>query len=256
MGRRRFLRGPGVTETVLGPVAPCHALCVALIAVTMAFAPALASQPSAGRHPVSGREFARPMSVAGAAWLDRAEREAEEQPSRAMKLLGVTAGMTVADIGAGSGYFTERLAKLVGPSGQVYAADIQQGMLDLIARRLASQNLQNVTLVRSEPSNPRLPPNAIDLALMVDVYHELSEPQVVLRHIATALKSDGRLVLIEYKGEDADIPILPSHKMTVAQAKLELESEGYVLVSANSSLPRQHLLTFRKRPSDVDSKRR
>jgi ubiquinone/menaquinone biosynthesis C-methylase UbiE len=206
-----------------------------------------ASQATPGRHPVSGREYARPMGVAGAAWLDRAEREQEEQPARAMQMLEVAAGMVVADVGAGSGYFTERLARLVGPAGRVYATDIQPGMLSLIERRVARERLQNVTPVLGAPSDPRLPANTFDLVLMVDVYHELSEPQTVLAHIRTALKPAGRLVLIEYKGEDQTIPIIPSHKMTVAQAKLEVESEGFVLTTVNSTLPRQHVLTFTKR---------
>jgi ubiquinone/menaquinone biosynthesis C-methylase UbiE len=206
-----------------------------------------ASQATPGRHPISGREYARPMGVAGAAWLDRAEREQEEQPARAMQMLEVAAGMVVADIGAGSGYFTERLARLVGPAGRVYATDIQPGMLSLIERRVARERLQNVTPVLGAPSDPRLPANTFDLVLMVDVYHELSEPQTVLAHIRTALKPAGRLVLIEYKGEDQTIPIIPSHKMTVAQAKLEVESEGFVLTTVNSTLPRQHVLTFTKR---------
>jgi ubiquinone/menaquinone biosynthesis C-methylase UbiE len=212
--------------------------------VVLAVAALAASQASPGRHPISGREYARPMGVAGAPWLDRAEREAEEQPTRALQIMQIARGMTVADIGAGSGYFTERLARLVGPRGRVFATDIQQGMMDLLKRRLSNQRIENVTLILSEPSNPQLPAGTIDLALMVDVYHELDDPQTVLGHIRKALKPEGRLVLVEYKGEDPTIPILPSHKMTVAQAKMEVEAEGFVLTTANSSLPRQHVLIF------------
>jgi predicted methyltransferase len=208
----------------------------------------VAAQRSPGRHPVSGREYAWPMGVAGAPWLERGEREAEEAPSRALRLLKVAPGEVVADVGAGSGYFTERLAGLVGQTGRVYATDIQQGMLDLLGARVSRAKLENVTLILSDPADPKLPPNAIDMVLMVDVYHELGEPQTVLGHIRTALKPSGRLVLIEYKGEDPSIPIIPSHKMTVAQAKLEVEHEGFVLASADSSLPRQHVLTFVKKP--------
>ena len=188
------------------------------------------------------------MGVAGAPWLDRAEREQEEAPTRALQIIGVAEGSTVADVGAGSGYFTERLARLVGPSGRVFATDIQPGMLDLTAKRLQRQGLQNVTLVLGEPANPRLVAASVDLILMVDVYHELGDPMTVLRHLREALKPGGRLVLIEYKGEDPTIPILPSHKMTVAQAKMEVEHEGFVLSRVDSSLPRQHVLIFTHRP--------
>jgi predicted methyltransferase len=213
----------------------------------LATAVALAAQSAPGRHPISGREYARPMGVSGAPWLERPEREQEERPSRALEIMQVAPGMTVADIGAGSGYFTARLARLVGPEGRVYASDIQQGMLDLIQRRVAREQLTNVTLVLGEPANPRLPEAALDLALMVDVYHELGDPQTVLAHIRRALRPGGRLVLIEYKGEDPSIPIIPSHKMTVAQAKLEVEHEGFALATADSSLPRQHVLIFSPR---------
>jgi protein-L-isoaspartate O-methyltransferase len=217
-----------------------------IVLVTAAILPGGAQRP--GVHPISGREYARPMGLAGASWLDRDEREAEEAPSRALQIIGVVEGSTVADVGAGSGYFTERLAKLVGPSGRVYATDIQEGMLELAARRLQRAGLQNVTLVLGEPANPRLIAASIDLILMVDVYHELGDPMTVLRHLREALKPTGRLVLIEYKGEDPTIPILPSHKMTVAQAKLEVEHEGFVLTTVDSSLPRQHVLIFNRRP--------
>jgi predicted methyltransferase len=205
-------------------------------------------QRSPGRHPISGREYAWPMGLAGAPWLDREEREAEEAPTRALTLMKIEAGSTVADIGAGSGYFTERLARLVGPTGRVYAADIQAGMLDLIRARMARERITNVTLVLSSPADPRLPSSSIDLALMVDVYHELHDPQTVLARIRESLKPGGRLVLVEYKGEDPSIPILPSHKMTVAQAKMEIEAEGFVLTTVESGLPRQHVLVFTSRP--------
>jgi predicted methyltransferase len=219
---------------------------IAIVALGLGGA-AVVAQQGPGRHPVSGREYARPMGLAGAPWLDREEREVEEAPTRALSIINVAAGSTVADIGAGSGYFTERLARLVGPTGKVYAADIQAGMLDLIRARLARERITNVSLVLSAPADPKLPLQAIDLALMVDVYHELHDPQAVLGHIRESLKPGGRLVLLEYKGEDPSIPILPSHKMTVAQAKLEVEAEGFVLTTTDSSLPRQHVLIFTRK---------
>jgi protein-L-isoaspartate O-methyltransferase len=220
-------------------------------AATFVVAAALLAAPSAqqaDRHPVSGRVYAQPMGVAGADWLDRPERDAEEQPARALALLKIRAGDTVADVGAGSGYFTERLARLVGPAGRVYANDLQRGMLDRLWQRMAKARINNVTLVQGAADDPRLPANAFDLILMVDVYHELGAPQTMLGHLKRALRTGGRLVLVEYKGEDPSIPIRPEHKMTVAQARLELESEGFTLAEADSSLPRQHVLVFRPAP--------
>ena len=199
-----------------------------------------------GVHPVSGRVFALPMSVEGAAWLDRRERELEEDPDLAMRLIRVQRGSTVADIGAGSGYFTLRLARAVGAQGTVYATDIQQGMLDLLQTKVARAKLANVVPVLGTIDDPRLPAGSIDLALMVDVYHEFSQPQRMLHRIREALKPGGRLVLLEYRGEDPDVPILPDHKMTKAQVKLEVEHEGFEQSRVYDDLPRQHLIVFTK----------
>jgi ubiquinone/menaquinone biosynthesis C-methylase UbiE len=218
-----------------------------LVATFVLFICVATQAQGVGSHPVSGRVYARPMGVAGAPWLEREEREDEEAPTRALEIIKVAPGSTVADIGAGSGYFTERLSKLVGPAGKVYANDIQRGMLDLLQRRVDQLRLTNVMLVLGEPADPKLPSASIDMALMVDVYHELGDPQTMLANIKKALKPDGRLVLLEYKGEDPSVPILPLHKMTVAQAKLELEHEGYKLARVDSSLPRQHVLIFSTR---------
>lgn len=199
-----------------------------------------------GTHPISGRVYAGPMDVSGAAWLDRSEREREEAPDAALKILGIQRGSTVADIGAGSGYFTVRLAALVGPMGRVYANDLQQGMLDIIRRKLSAARITNVTLVLGAADDPRLEPNSLDLALLVDVYHEFLAPQVMLRGLREALKPGGRLVLLEYREEDPNVPIRPLHKMSVAGAKREVESEGFVLSTVNEDLPWQHLLIFTK----------
>src|SRR5687768_12031598 len=175
-------------------------------------------------HPISGRRFAQVMSAAGAAWLDRPERIEEEQPDRALDVLKIPKGAVVADVGAGSGYFTVRLAERVGPTGKVYAADIQPEMLRLLGLRLTKERIGNVTLIQGDVDNPRLPQGALDLELMVDVYHEFSAPQTMLRHLRDALKPDGRLVLLEYRKEDPSIPIREDHKMSVAEAKLEVEA--------------------------------
>ena len=213
-------------------------------ALVLALAAVVAAQT--GVHPLSGRRYAQTMSVEGADWLDRSERDQEEDPDRAIDVLKLQKGATVADIGAGSGYMTEKLSKKVGPTGRVYATDIQQGMIDLLNRRIAKRKLANVTPILSAQDDPRLPVEAVDLAIMVDVYHELSQPQLMLRHIRASLKPGGRLVLVEYRKEDPTIPIRPEHEMSVAEAKLEVEAEGFKLTQTNEDLPRQHVLIFTK----------
>jgi ubiquinone/menaquinone biosynthesis C-methylase UbiE len=198
-------------------------------------------------HPISGRRFAPVMSATGADWLDRSERENEEGPDRALDVLKIPKGAAVADVGAGSGYMTVRLSTRVGPTGKVYANDIQPEMLRLLGRRLMTEHITNVTLVQGSVDDPRLPQSAVDLELLVDVYHEFSAPQAMLRHLRDALKPEGRLVLLEYRKEDPSIPIRPEHKMSVAEAKLEVEAEGYTLSNIDESLPRQHILVFTKR---------
>lgn len=200
-----------------------------------------------GVHPITGRRYAGTMSADGAAWLSRPEREAEEQPDKALQLIGVAQGSTVADIGAGSGYMTLRMAKLVGPTGKVYAEDIQSRMLELLQQNAKRQKAGNVQTVLGAFDDPRLPAATMDLVLMVDVYHEFSEPQKMLRHIGEALKPDGRMVLVEYRGEDPAVPIRPEHKMTVEQVKAEVEPEGFRLERVMEDLPRQHVVIFGKR---------
>jgi SAM-dependent methyltransferase len=199
-----------------------------------------------GVHPISGRRYAGVMGWQGAEWLERSERLSEEEPDRALDALGPLTGLTLADVGAGSGYFTVRLAARAGEQGRVYANDLQPEMLKMLAARLARESVRNVTLVQGTIEDPRLPASSIDLVLMVDVYHELSEPQKMLGAIRVALKPGGRLVLLEYRKEDPDVPIRPEHKMSVAEAKMELEAEGFTLARVDGRLPRQHILIFSK----------
>ena len=201
-----------------------------------------------GVHPLSGRRFAPVMGYQGAEWLERTERDEEEAPDVALRVLNIPKGASVADIGAGSGYMTVRLAARVGPTGRVFANDVQPQMLELLARRLAGKRIANVTMVQGTADDPKLPPSSVDLELMVDVYHELSQPQAMLRHLREALKPGGRLVLLEYRKEDPTIPIRPEHKMSVAEAKLEVEAEGFTLSKVDESLPRQHILIFTVKP--------
>jgi len=212
--------------------------------VLLAVVVGVLAQGTTGVHSISGRRYATTMSVAGADWLDRVERDREENTERALRIIRIMEGSTVADIGAGSGYFTTRMARLVGARGKVYANDIQPGMLDIIRRKLDRERIANVELILGDTDNPKLPAASLDLALMVDVYHEFSQPQTMLRHIREALKPDGRLILLEYRAEDPRVPILPEHKMTVAQVRLEVESEGFRLATVNEELPWQHILIF------------
>ena len=216
-------------------------LLAAVLAVTLA-----AQQP--GVHPVSGRRYAPVMGYQGAPWLERGEREDEEAPDIALNVLNIPKGASVADIGAGSGYITVRLAARVGPTGRVYANDVQPQMLNILARRLDMSKITNVTLIEGTIDDPKLPPASVDLALMVDVYHELSQPQAILRHLRESLKPGGRLVLLEYRKEDPTVPIKPEHKMSVAEAKMEVEAEGFTLSRVDEALPRQHILIFVAKP--------
>lgn len=186
------------------------------------------------------------MGAAGAAWLERAEREIEERPSLAVRLLRLQPGQTVADIGAGTGYYTELLARAVGPSGRVYATDIQPEMIRLLEQRIRKKRLANVQAVLSTETDPRLPPESLDLALLVDVYHEFAHPQQMLRRLRESLKPGARLVLIEFRKEDPSVPIREEHKMSIAEARAEVEPEGFVFDRVLNDLPWQHILIFRK----------
>ena len=229
---RRLVRG--------GVRALAGALAAALVTVAL-----VAQQP--GVHPVIGRRYAGVMGYQGADWLDREERDIEEAPDAALAALDLKPGMTVADIGAGSGYMTVRMARIVGPMGRVYAEDIQPQMIDLLERRLEREKVTNVVPVLGAADDPKLPADSIDLMLLVDVYHEFSEPVKMLAGMRAALKPGGRLVLLEYRKEDPTIPIRLEHKMTVAEAKLEVEASGFTLSKVDGRLPRQHILTFTKR---------
>jgi len=207
------------------------------------FAAALAQQ----LHPVTGRPIAQVMGVGGADWLERSEREMEEAPDVALDALNIRRGSTVADIGAGVGYLTWRLAERVGPQGKVYANDIQAGMLKRLRDNMAARHIANVETVLGAEDDPKLPADKIDLALLVDVYHEFSKPQQMLRRIRQSLAPDGRLVLLEYRQEDPDVPIRPEHKMSIAGVKAEVEPEGFRLEQTLAVLPRQHILIFKKK---------
>jgi ubiquinone/menaquinone biosynthesis C-methylase UbiE len=217
--------------------AAVRAAVLAAVATSYAFAQAT--------HSISGRTIAGVMGHEAASWLERPSRESEEAPSRAIAALQLRPGQVVADIGAGSGYYTMLLSAAVGERGRVYATDIQPEMLALIKKKIEQHLVTNVELVLGTATESRLPDRSLDLALMVDVYHELAQPQAFLQSLTRAIKPDGRLVLIEFRKESEWVPIREEHKMSVREARIELEAEGYRFDRVIDVLPWQHILVFR-----------
>ncbi len=199
-------------------------------------------------HPVSGRKYAPVMGVAGADWLVRPERESEENPDLAVSLLGLKPGMIVADIGAGVGYYSVRFAAKVGPAGKVFATDLQPEMLRLMRKRLERDHITNIEPVLGSETESKLPDQSLDMVVLVDVYHEFSEPRKMLASIRQALKPNGRLVLLEFRKEDPKVPIREEHKMSVAVVKQELAADGFTLDKLVTDLPWQHIFFFKKKP--------
>ena len=196
------------------------------------------------------RQIAPVMSYLGADWLVRPEREREEQPDRVVAALRIPKGSTVIDLGAGVGYFTWRLANRVGPDGRVIATDVQPEMLAMLSQNMRSRGIGNVEAVLATQQDARLPARGdAELALLVDVYHELAHPALTMRQVLRALKPGGRLVLVEYRKEDPWIPIHPLHKMSVEEAREEIEPTGFEFVELLDFLPSQHIIVF-KRPED------
>ena len=194
---------------------------------------------------VKRRQIAPVRSVAESVWQTRPERDAEEQPDRVIRELNIPAGATVVDFGAGVGYYTWRLARQVGPRGKVIAVDIQPGMIERLKETLAAHDVSNVETVLALEDNPRLPEGEVDLAILVDVYNELQQPEVSMQHLRRALKPDGRLVIIDYKREDASIPIPAPYRMTVSEVREAVEPVGFEFVGTLDFVPIQHIVIFR-----------
>lgn len=194
-----------------------------------------------------GREIAQVMSHLGAPWLERPEREKEEHTSKLLPPLKIKPGDSVVDMGAGSGYYSFRLADMVGPQGKVYAVDIQPEMLAIIKNRMEKQGVKNIELVKGTESDPKLPARAIDLILMVDVYHEFSHPYEMIEAMMKSLKPRGRLVFVEFRLEDDKVPIKLVHKMTEKQVLKEMEPHALRHVETQKHLPWQHVIIFEKR---------
>ena len=192
-----------------------------------------------------GREIAEVMGHFGVGWLERPEREREDRTDLLIDAMRLKSTDAVADIGAGSGYFTMRISPLVS-EGVVYATDIQPEMLDIIRERSLEENALNVMPILGTIEHCGLEANSVDVVLFVDAYHEFSHPREMMRSIVTALKPDGRVILVEFRAEDPGVLIKERHKMTQAQARLEMEAVGLEFVENNSVLPQQHILVFRK----------
>jgi SAM-dependent methyltransferase len=194
-----------------------------------------------------GREIAHVMGHQAADWLERPEREAEEKPDLLLKALKLKAGDVVADIGAGTGYYSWRMAREVGEKGLVYAVDIQQEMLDLLATKMAERKIANVKGVLGTVTDPKLPARSVDLALMVDVYHEFDHPFEMMQAICRALKPGGRVAFVEFRAEDPKVPIKEVHKMSEAQVRKEMSAQPLEWVETIATLPWQHVIVFRKK---------
>ena len=196
-----------------------------------------------------GREIAQVMGHEAAEWLDRPERDVEEQPNLLIEALKLKPGDVVADIGAGSGFFTFRIAPKVAPGGRVLAVDIQPEMLAMIRKKMGETGLRNVVPVLGTPSDPKLAPASVDLILMVDVYHEFDHPWEMTQAMLRGLKPGGRIVFVEYRMEDPNVPIKLVHKMSEAQVRKEMSLFPLRYVETLRMLPRQHVIIFRRPPA-------
>jgi SAM-dependent methyltransferase len=202
-----------------------------------------------------GREIAFVMGHQAADWLERPEREEEEKTDVMVEALKFREGEVVADIGCGSGYVTRKIAKKIGEKGIVYGVDIQQEMLDLLARRMAMFRIGNVKPVMGTTTDPRVPPASCDTMIMVDVYHEFDQPYEMMRGMIAGVKPGGRIVFVEFRREDPTVPIKEVHKMSEAQVRKEMAVHPELEFVENIGvLPRQHLMVFRKGKSDDAAK--
>ncbi len=206
-----------------------------------------ASKDGIGKYYL-GREISYVMGHPAAAWLERNEREEEEKPSLALKEIKSVLALQepmIADIGAGSGYYSFLLASTF-PQGRIYAVDIQPEMLALITEKQKKSKITNIETILGTEANPKLPEGKLDLVIMVDVYHELAYPYEMMLNIFKSLKKGGKIILLEFKAEDENVPIKTLHKMTEKQARKEMEFVGLKFIENKNLLPWQHFLVFEK----------
>lgn len=199
-----------------------------------------------GRRFYMGREIAMTMHYTGAEWLIRDVREKEERCSLMLANLGVKPGMSICDMGCGNGFHTLKMAEMVGETGTVYGVDVQPEMLKFMRERFETQGIENVVPILGSFHNPHLPKNSVDMILLVDVYHEFSHPEFMLKSMRDALKPGGVIVLVEYRLEDPDVPIKLLHKMSKAQVAKEMKANKFKLVKQFDKLPWQHMLFYGK----------
>ncbi len=214
------------------------------IAADSAYQYKKASPAGTGKY-YRGREIAQVMGHLGAEWLERPERVQEERTDLLVDALNLNPGDVVADIGAGTGYFSFRMSKAV-PNGKILAVDIQPEMIALLNENKQKRKATNVSSVLGSITDPKLPARGVDLVLIVDAYHEFSNPREMMEQIARSLKPGGRVALVEYRAEDPTVPIKPLHRMSLQQASKEMNAAGLVLLENKDLLPWQHLMFFGK----------
>ena len=203
------------------------------------------------RQTYMGRTIAPTMHFSGAGWLTRPTREQEEEPLKLLNSLKVKPGQTICDFGCGNGFHSLQLAKRVGPTGAIHAIDIQPEMLEMLKERAGPRGLENIKPILATAEERGLSPEAYDMVLMVDVYHELATPAEILAEVRRSLKPEGRLALVEFREEDDEVPILPLHKMSQVQVLKELTANGFKLVGQFDRLPWQHVLHFARDDSPL-----
>ncbi len=228
-----------------------HCLLLILLSTYSSLVAQDQSKIPAPRLSYFGRPIAQTMHFNGAPWLIRENRENEERCSVMLANLKLKTGMTVCDMGCGNGFYSLKMARMVGPAGTILGVDVQPEMLKFLRTRMENEGIENITPILGSFHNPHLPRNTVDMILMVDVYHELSHPEIMLRAMRDSLKPDGQIILLEYREEDKKVPIKPLHKMSKSQIIKEYTANGFRIADQFDKLPWQHMMFFEKDPEWV-----